>query len=159
MAKPFGGLEEFMEQEDAKREASYAARLLRAVLRRLYTDDAQTLEREAGDEFGFRWFNDSVSRYISIDATKNTVSLPNLLRTKGITKTELWKTYFDLRGEYGSPFALLFPIPGLGQWAIHDNAELALLPGYTHIIRRSEQRNARLTIQPLEAFLSALAGT
>lgn len=158
MVQPFADFEDYAEQEDAKRERSYEAKILKRVLEAIAPEEAKKLQREAGDEFGFRWFNDSVTHRIAMDATNVKVQIPSLLKTVGITKTALWSRFFDLRNEYGSPFALVFNIPGLGQWVIHDCSTLPQLPGYAYIVRMSARQDAELTIQPLEAFLTALQG-
>jgi len=157
MVKPFADFDEYRAQEEAKGDWAYARSMLMRVLKALMPDDATALKREAGDEFGFRWFNGAVDwPRISLDAMHNNVQVKDLLRISGITKTKLWLRYFELRNEYGSPFGLIFPVPGMGQWVMHDDSTLPLEPGYANVVRMASDEGSRLVIQPLPAFVAAV---
>lgn len=160
MVKPFADFDEYKEQEEAKRDRAYERSMLLRVLKVLLPDDVHTLMRDAGDDFGFRWFNDSVDwPRIALDAIHKSVPVRDLIRINGVTKTELWRRYFDLLNEYGAPFGLIFPVPGLGHWVMHNDNALSKEPGYAHVTRISGDETKRLTIQPLPAFLAAVKRT
>lgn len=157
MVKPFADFDEYREQEEAKGDQSYESSMLTRVIKALMPNELNAIKREAGDEFGFRWFNNSTDQCrIALDAMHKRVRVYDLLRINGVTTTELWRRYFDLLGEYGEPFGLIFPVPGLGQWIMHNDQQLPREPGYAHIARISGDEAKRLTIQPLPAFLAAV---
>lgn len=157
MVRPFADFDDYKEKEDAKRSVHYSQKMLKVVIDALMPEEALKLRREAGDEFGFRWFNDSCSSRLAIalDAMNRPVQVADLLKTGGVTKTALWQHYFDLRSEYGSPFGLIFLVPGLSQWIMHDT-QLPYEPGYAYITRISAKEDAQLTVQPLVAFLASV---
>jgi hypothetical protein len=157
MVKPFADFDDYREQQEAKGDRHYEQSMLMRVAKALLPDDAIRLRRQAGDEWGFRWFNDNVDTLrISLDAMHASVHVRDLLRTTGITKTKLWQRYFDLRNEYGSPFGLIFPVPGMSQWIMHDEDTLALEPGCANVVRISANAANRLVTQPLAAFIEAV---
>jgi hypothetical protein len=156
MVQPFADFDEFAEQEEAKREGNYARKILKLVLTTLVPNEATKLRYEAGDEFGFRWANANCDWGISLDAANLTVRLPDLLKRIGVTKTPLWQRYWDLHGEYGSPFGLIFPLPGLSQWIMHDCGDWGLEENAAHIVRVATKRNARLIMSPLASFLQMM---
>lgn len=158
MVKPFAGFDEYFEQQDAESERNYEQRILKWLLKQLAPTEADALQREAGDEFGFSWFNTSTNIVSMSLATTNTkVRIVDLLKISGVTKTPLWQQYFEARSAHGSPFGLIFPIPGMGQWIMHDRSKLPMTPGYAHIVRPSAKTEEQhLTIQPLPAFVEAM---
>lgn len=156
MVKPFADFDEFAEKEAARRGSRYEQKMLSVVLTAVDPDEVKKLKREAGDEFGFRWFNTNCNWGISLDATNVTVRLPELIKRDGFTKSELWQRYWDLHGEYGSPFGLIFPLPGLGQWIMHDCSDWGLEENAAHIVRIATSRKMRIVTSPLPSFLQML---
>lgn len=158
MVQPFADFDEYFEQQAAESERNYEQRILKWLLRQLVPDEAIELQREAGDEFSFRWLNASTNIVSMSLATTNTkMHIADLLKISGVTKTPLWQQYFEARSDYGSPFGLIFPIPGMGQWITHDRSKLPMTPGYAHIVRPSAKTEEQhLTTQPLPAFVEAL---
>ena len=156
MAKPFADFDDFKAQEDANREWRYGQKMLKLVLTSVVPDEADRLRREAGDEFGFRWFNGNCNWGVSLDATNVTVRVTDLIKRIGFTNTPLWQRYWDLHGEYGGTFGLIFQLPGLSNWVMHNAGGWGLEENAAHIVRVATSRKTRVIMSPLTSFLQAM---
>ncbi len=155
----FPGLEEHLAASEAKAEAAYDAKMLRALLEALCgRERMKELERDAGDEFGFFWFNASFSCQIILRTSKVKVAPVHLIKGAGMTKTPLWQAYFEIKSEYaqGAALGVIFRIPNVGQYVIHNYPLLPLEPGFNTVIRQASDPDKSLYITPWKAFLAGL---
>ena len=155
----FPGLEESLAEGKNRAEAAYAERIILTVLRAWYDPKpARDVIRTAGDELGWSWFNDTQGCPFSIYSRKLTFGIVVLLKSAGFTKSSIWQAYFEVKANHArdDKVALIFPIPGLSNWVIHNDFQLALTPGYHTIVRQAASIDRGLIITPLPAFLAAL---
>ncbi len=156
----FPGLEEHLAAAGSRAEAAYAERLIQTVMKEWYDPKpAHDIVREAGDELGWTWFNDTQGCPVSIYSRKlKNVNPVVLLKSTGFTKSPIWKAYFEVKANHvrDDKVALIFPVPGISNWVIHNDFQLALTPGFHTIRRQAASIDRGLVIVPLPAFLHAL---
>ena len=155
----FPGLEEHLAASAAKSAQAYSTKMLKALLIDMYgRERAKEFEREAGDEFGFLWFAESFPCPIVLRTSKVKVAPVHLIRSAGMTKTPLWQAYFNIKSEYAQHLAvgMIFRVPNLGQFVMHNYPAIPLEPGFNTVIRQASDPDKALYITPWKAFLAGL---
>jgi hypothetical protein len=163
----FPSMEEHQRVRAERKRASYARRCLHALLGPWYTkEQLRVLQLRAEDDddgFNFSWFNHEAGCPMALDC----VRLPDapirpLIDGKGLTKTGYWRHYWKLRETWEDalttmrPFGMIFPIPGMGDFVIHDNSRLPWAPRVNTIVRVGDSRENMLLILPAKAFILTL---
>jgi len=76
-----------------------------------------------------------------------------------MTKTPLWQAYFEIKSEYaaGATLGVIFRIPDVGQFVIHNYPVIPMEPGYNTVVRQAGNPDKALYIVPWQAFLAGLA--
>ena len=155
----FKGADEFLSARAAASEQAYGSKMLRALLEAVYGRVSEReMEREARDEFGFMWFNDTFSCPIFLRVSKVAVAPVHLIKGAGMTKTALWTAYFDIKAEYPMDRAvgMIFRIPNVGHFVMHNYTALPPEPGYNTVVRQAINVDKALFITPWPAFLAGL---
>lgn len=155
----FPGLEEHLAASEAASKASYEVKMLRALLVELCgRERMKELEHEAGDEFGFLWLNSTTPCPLVLRTSKVKVVPVHLIRSAGMTKTPLWRTYFEVKSQYAreTKLGVIFRIPNVGQFVIHNYPAISLEPGFNTVVRQASNPDKGLYIMPWQAFLAAL---
>ena len=159
----FPDYDEYMAERAAQSAQSYEVRMLKKLYEAISTiEQFNEDERAAGDEFGFRWFSMSRGILIELYAEKvPDVSPAAMLRSQGMTKTKLWRTYFEVKANHMkyAYVGLIFPVPRMSQFIMHNMVALAPTPGANRIVRAATNPDKGLIIEPYNAFLAALAGS
>jgi len=156
----FPGLEEHLAASEARSQVAYDTKMLRVLLGTLCgRERTKEIEQEAGDEFGFLWFNSSFPCPITLRTSKVKVVPVHLIRSTGMTKTPLWQAYFEIKSEYaaGATLGVIFRIPDVGQFVIHNYPVIPMEPGYNTVVRQAGNPDKALYIVPWQAFLAGLA--
>lgn len=157
----FPGLDEYMQERALESQKSYEHRLLRALYKALLSDEAfVSAQKEAGEDFGFEWFNDTVDIPIILFANKSIkVSPAQILNSEGFTRTDLWVEYFMCKNAYpkGTPVGLFFPMSSGGQFILHGADKLDLPTGCNVMIRHGRTPGTLLRVEPAKAFIEVLA--
>lgn len=158
----FPGLDEYMAEREAGSQRSYELKILKALYKVLYTEEAFKKEqRLAGEDFGLDWFNDTGAVAIVIFAKKKIAVNPaHVISTAGFTKTRLYTEYHDVKNRFerGKAAAMFFPIVRMGNFVIHNASFLDTAPGCNIMIRRGHTADTILRVEPAAAFLRVLAG-
>lgn len=156
----FPGLAAHMAEKEATSQLSYEQKVLKKLYDVLFSVmDWRQDRAAAGAEFGFRWFNDNRPLPLKLHARKVAGIAPvHLIRSNGMTKTAMWKAYFDLKGDYpvGEVVGMFFPVSLVGQYIIHNAFSLPATPGFNVVVRQAKSADKGLMIAPIAAFLAAL---
>lgn len=155
----FPNIDEHIAAGEARAVQAYDTKMLRALLEVMVgRDRMKEIEREAGDEFGFFWFNANFPCPITLRTSKVKVVPVQLIRSAGMTKTPLWQEYFGIKSEYalGATLGVIFRIPNVGQFVIHNYPALSLEPGHNTVVRQASDPDKALYITPWKAFLLSL---
>jgi len=155
----FPGLEEHLAAGAARSEQAYDVKTLKALLGAMCgRERVREFMREAGDEFGFFWFNASFPCPIVLRTSKVKVAPVHLIKGAGMTKTPLWRAYFDIKAEYDQRAAVgvIFNVPRVGQFVVHNYPAIPLEPGFNTVIRQASDPDKALYITPWKAFLAGL---
>jgi len=157
----FPGFDESMAESEVGSQNSYELRILKLLYKALYSDKELRYDRrEAGDDFGLDWFNDTRDIPTVLFAKRKIIVNPaHVLRTAGFTKTDLYAEYRFVadRLDPGTPSAMFFPIARMSQFVIHNAQFLEIIPGQNVMIRHSQKDGQVLLVEPVAAFLKALA--
>lgn len=159
MSELFPDLDEYMQEREAASAASYEQKLLLKLYREVYTDDEYHADRlAAGDEFGFLWFNEQRGLAIRLCAAKLSIEPIQLIRSVGMTKSPLWKQYFELKQQSSDPrpLGMFFTVPAVGQFVMHNAWHMPLIAGYNTIMRQARSIDNGLVIAPIDAFIKAV---
>lgn len=160
MNKLFPGFDEHMAEKEATSRLSYEQKVLKKLYVALFsTIDWRQDRAAAGDEFGFRWFNDNRPLPLKLHARKVAGITPvHLIRSAGMTRTAVWKAYFELKGDYpvGAVVGMFFPVSLVGEYIIHNAFSLPPAPGFNIIVRQAKSADKGLMIAPLAGFLASL---
>lgn len=161
MTEYFPGFDDYMAKAESRADAAYARKIILSLLKEWYGDRAKEAVREAGDELGWSWFNDTQGCPFNVYSRKLTVQAQALLKSAGFTRTPVWRAYFEVKAghERDDKVALVFPIPGTGNWVVHNDFQLPLVPGYHVIQRQAASIDRGLVIAPFAAFLASLKET
>jgi hypothetical protein len=155
----FPGLTAHMAATKARAEATYDVKMLRKLLvDQCGRERMKEIEREAGSEFGFFWFNNNLPCPIIIRTSKVKVAPVHLIKGAGMRKTPLWQAYFDIKSEYPREKAVgvIFRIPNVGQYVIHNYPSIPMEPGFNTVIRQASNPDKALYMTPWKAFLAGL---
>jgi hypothetical protein len=157
----FPGFDDYMAERDTGSQQSYELKILKAIYKALWTEDAfKEAKREAGEDFGLDWFNDTGALTLVLFAKRKIVVNPaHVLSTAGFTKTQLWTEYFDVKNRFekGRAVAMFFPIVRMSNFVIHNASFLSVAPGCNTVIRHGKSADTMLRVEPARAFLSVLA--
>lgn len=155
----FPNIDEHIAAGEARAAQAYDTKILRVVLEAMFERDRmKEIEREAGDEFGFFWFNANFPCPITLRTSKVKVVPVHLIKSAGMTKTPLWQEYFGIKSEYApeTMLGVVFRIPNVGQYVIHNYSAISLEPGHNTVVRQANNPDKALYITPLKAFLIGL---
>ena len=141
----FAGFEEFEAERKQQSQQNYDARMLLKLLTCLDKDQAKLLKREAGDEFGFTWFNESMGPPMRLHARKlRKVSYDTFFK-KQLKKTELGEAFFDVMDSYGkftADVGLVFPIVSSSNWIIYSGTLVPVAPRVPFVEVRTDLEEA-----------------
>ena len=141
----FAGFEEFEAERKQQSQQNYDARMLLKLLTCLDKDQAKLLKREAGDEFGFTWFNESMGPPIKLHAQKLRKVTYDTFFKKQLNRTQLGKAFFEVMDSYGkhsSDVGLVFPIVSSSNWVIFSGSLIPIAAGVSFVERRSDIEEA-----------------
>lgn len=157
MSELFPGFEEFEADQQQQSEQGYDERMLKRMLSKLGDDNSViATAREAGDEFGFEWFNGTYNPPIVITAVKlKNIKLSDLL-VKSIMRKPIGEAFLSARAECVPELAVgvVFPIKNSSNWIIHDG-DVSIIAGVSAVIRKGHD-DSKLTIIPFDAFSEGL---
>lgn len=157
----FPGYDEFMAEKAAESAIAYEVRWLKKLYDVLRQKDAFASDRkEAGDEFGFLWYNDNHSLPVKLHASRlKNIAPMELVRAQGITRRAFWREYFDYKANYarGEAVALIFPITATKHHVMHNMMGLEEIPGEWRHTFGAASPDRRITVESVEAFFQALA--
>lgn len=159
MSDLFPDLDEFMQEREAASAAAYEQKILSKLYRAWYTDDEYRADSiAAGDEFGFLWFNTQRDLPIRLCAAKLAMAPIQLIRSVGMTKSPLWKQYFEFKQQSSDPrpLGMFFTVPEVGQFVMHNSWSMPLVAGFNTIVRQARSIDNGLVIAPLDAFIAAM---
>jgi len=153
----FPGFDQFEADKRQQSEQRYDIRMLNRLLSILLDDeDARELAHEAGDEFGFEWFNDAYNPPVYVTVTKLKGQVIGDLLLKSFMKHPIAQAFIEARAthEEGLKVGVVFPLVAKSNWIIHD-ADVSVIPGVNAIIRNGHD-GSRLTVLPFDAFAAGL---
>jgi hypothetical protein len=157
----FPGFDEYMDGRKATAQKAYEEKLLKKLYAVVSSmEQFETDKREAGEDFGFNWFNDCGYSNILMFSKKDIVVNPaHVLSTAGFTKTALWVSYFDIKNRLpkGTPVAMFFSIVHMSHFVIHNVSFLEITPNQNVVVRQGKSLDAQLRVEPMTAFLAALS--
>ena len=161
MTDLFPGYEDYMEGKAAKSARSYEVRWLRKLYNEVYSEGMFIEDkRDAGDEFGFLWFNENYPLPIKLHASKlKDIAPAHILRSQGMTKREFWREYFNYKANYakGALVGMIFPVSAMQHFIMHNMVGLEGVVGVNRIIRPAANADHSIVIEPADAFITALA--
>ena len=158
MSKHFPGLAERLAEAGNRADAAYAQKIILILLQAWYGKRTRQITQEAGDELGWSWFNETQGCPFSLYSRKLQVNPAILLKSIGFTRSSVWRAYFEVKAGHGRPdkVGLVFPLPGISNWIVHNDFQLPLVPGHHTIQRQAASIDRGLIITPFAAFLAAL---
>lgn len=148
-----------MAGREGQSETKYAEKLIKQLLGLFMSEKDIRAALRSSDGGAFEWFNMEFGCPIKLHSKKAIkVQLHSLLSSKGFTKSEIWKTYFEFKSEYPreEEVGLIFPIPRCGQFIVHNCFRLPLVSGYNTIVRQARSTDKGMVISPFAAFLVAV---
>lgn len=155
----FPDFDEYMADKEGQSETAYAEKLLKKLLGTFMDAKEVRAALRASDGAAFEWFNVEHSCPVKLYSKKKiAVKLSTLLSSKGFTRSEVWKTYFEFKSEYPreAEVGLIFPIPRCGQFIMHNCFRMPLISGYNTIVRQATSSDKGIIISPFDAFLVAV---
>lgn len=141
----FAGFEEFEAERKQRSQQSYDARMLLKLLTCLNKEQAGLLKREAGDEFGFTWFNETMEPPIRLHTRKLRKVGYDTFFKKRLPKTQLGEAFFEIMESYGrfsSDIGLVFPIVSSSNWIMYSGSLIPVAAGVPFVERRSDIEDA-----------------
>jgi len=157
----FPGFDEYMDGRKATAQQAYEEKLLKKLYATVSSMEQFDIDRrEAGEDFGFNWFNDCGYSNILMFSKKDIVVNPaHVLSTAGFTKTALWVEYFAIKNSLpkGTPIAMFFPIVHMSQFVIHNASFLEIASNQNVVVRQGRSLDVQLRVEPMAAFLAALS--
>ena len=159
----FKSTDEYLEQRVNSKAAAFASRALKKVLA-LMPDSIGSELHPLGQydwEHPFKWFAREFSSFpVALEARVVTPGFTPMRLLKQLTKTSLWRCYFDvfeLHASRGKPVGMLFQFPKVGGiWVIHNHWALDGAPGFTRWVHKASGVRGGIAIEPLECFMQAV---
>ena len=151
--------EAFEAEQKQRSEQSYDNRMLKRLLTKTaYDPDVLvTTIREAGDEFGFEWFNETFDPPLLMrtDKVKN-ASFEQFLAGR-LMRKPVGEAFLRMRAEVvpEKPVGVIFPVKNHSNWIIHDSLNIPVIPGVSHVVRVGRD-DAQLRIIPFDSFAEGL---
>jgi hypothetical protein len=143
---------------EMRAQRSFEKRALKKLLSQwLSPKQVALLASKAGDDFGFESFDDNFSCPIRLFARKlKRVTIRDLFDR--ITKTEMWRTFFDIKKRLPPPghLGLVFPVLRSTTYVAYVDPGIPPEPGYTSLVRPTHSNGPDLVVTPYEGFLRAL---
>ena len=151
-------VEEHLTYRERRAERSFEQRVLKKLLRQwLSPKQIALLVREAGEDFGFEFFDDNFSCPIRLFARKLTrVTIRDLFDR--ITKTEMWRAFFDVKKRLPPPglLGLIFPVLRSTTYVAYIHPDILPEPGCTSLVRPTRSNGPDLVVTPYDGFMRAL---
>lgn len=154
----FPTLEETLTYRERRAQRSFEKRVLMKLLRQWLSEkQIEFLVKEAGDDLGFEFFDDRFSCPIRLFAWKlKRVTIRDLFDR--ITKTEIWRPFFDIKKRLAPPgyLGLIFPVVRSRTYVAYIHPDIKPEPGFTSLVRPTPSNGPDLVITPYDGFLCAL---
>lgn len=156
----FPNYEEHMEAKSAESQRAYEVRWLKKLYDAFDSlEEFEQDQKEAGDEFGFHWYNENHPLPIKLYASRlKDISPAQILRSEGMTKTLLWRDYFECKSNHpkGAIVGMIFPVNAMKHFIMHNMFGLFAVNGVNRVVRQATNPDHGLIIEPTGAFFKAL---
>lgn len=155
------GIEERFVDNEGDAEKNYDRKMLDRLLTKLASATvAKKMGYEAGDEYGFAWFNDNYDCPLKLHASRvKGADLVRLVIPAQMPKTAVWARYFEVKAEHDKAAAvgLIFRVPNCSNWIMHNSTRIPPQRGQNMIVRPAVDIEKQLVVCRYDAFLAGLS--
>ena len=151
-------IEEHLTYREKRAERSFEQRVLKKLLRQwLSPKQIAFLVKKAGEDFGFEFFDEYFSCPVRLFTQKLRYTTILDLFDR-LTKTEMWKCFFDIKKRLPPPgyLGLIFPVLRSTNYVAYVHPGILPEPGCTTLVRPTRSGKSGMVIAPYDGFLKAL---